>query len=125
MDKKDLDKLYRKYEPVLKKTGDQLSKAMKAAEKDVAKMYKIAQTHVEIQMKNLQKEKLYHSIGKEVAAGIMKGTIDIPGMEKYKKELNKLDSEGERMKKSLAKGGKAAVKKKATPKKKTASKKKA
>jgi hypothetical protein len=124
MDKKDLDKLYKKYEPVLKKTGDQLSKAMKAAEKDVAKMYKIAQTHVEIQMGNLQKEKLYHSIGKDVAAGIMKGTIDIPGMEKYKKELNKLNLENEKRKKSLEKKSKEALKKTA-PKKKAAAKKKA
>ena len=93
MKKSDLNKLYKKYEPALKKTGVQLSKAIKAAEEDVVKMYKVAQNHVEVQMKNLKKEKIYYDIGKAVAKKILKGDIDFAGADKYKKDLEKIDAE--------------------------------
>jgi hypothetical protein len=119
MKKNDLDKLFKKYQPVVEKTGKQLAKAMKVAEKDISKMYKVAQTHVEIQMKNLQKEKLYHDLGKDVAGKLIKGEISIAGLEKYKKQLTKLSSEGEKMKRKLSRIGKEAPgKKKKTAKKK-------
>lgn len=102
MKKNDFDKMVKKYQPVVKKTGEQLSKALKAAEEDVAKMYKIAQVHVELQMKNLQKEKLYHEIGKYVAEKLIKGNLDEAGLEKYKKKILKLNSEGSKVKKKLS-----------------------
>ncbi len=111
--KKEIDKLLKKYEPTLKKTGEQLSRAMKTAEKDIAKMYKLAQIHVEMQMKNIEKEKLYYDIGKAVSARIEKDELDIPGLEKYKKRLGKIRSEGEKMRKALSKAGKSGKKKSA------------
>ena len=85
--KTDLNKILKKYEPVMKKTGSQLAKALKAAEEDVAKMYRIAQMHVDIQMKHLKKEKIYHDLGKSVAPRIMKGELDDAGLSKFKKQL--------------------------------------
>ena len=117
MKKTDFNKLVKKYQPVAKKTGDQLAKAFKVAEKDISKMYKVAQTHVELQMKHLQKEKLYHEIGKYVAGEIIKERIDAPGLEKYKKRLIKIESEDKKIQQTLARISKFR-------KKKTSSKKK-
>ncbi len=117
MKKIDFDQMVKKYQPVVKKTGEQLAKVVKTAEKDIVKMYKIAQGHMEIQMKNLQKEKLYHELGKYVAGKLDKGELDISSLEKYKKRLTKIDSEGEKIKKKLSHIGKAAKKKKGAKKK--------
>ena len=106
----DVDKLLKKYQPVVKKTGAQLSKAVKAAEEDVVRMYKMAQAHVDIQMKHLQKERVYHEIGKYVAGRIAKGDIDMPGLEKFQKKLEKIDSEEQKTKKRLSRFGKAEKK---------------
>lgn len=102
MQRSDIDKIVKKYQPAVKKTGEQLNKAVKAAEEDIARMYRIAQAHVEIQMTNLQKEKLYHDIGKEVALKFIKGEIDIPALEKYRKKLETLDSVTEKKKKTIS-----------------------
>lgn len=103
MDRKnDFNEIVKKYQPVMKKTGEQLAKAIKNAEEDISKMYKIAQAHVEIQMKNLQKEKIYHELGKYIAQKIMDDNLDIPGIEKYKKQLSKLTSESNKKKKVLS-----------------------
>ena len=99
--KKNMDNLVTKYEPVLRKTGDQLAKAVKVAEKDLSKMYQKVQTHIEIQMKNLKKEKLYYDIGKYVADRLEKGELDAKALDKFKKELEKIDNEGKKMKKKL------------------------
>ncbi|MFH1837010.1 MAG: hypothetical protein ABH862_02690 [Candidatus Omnitrophota bacterium] len=115
MEKKDIDKMVKKYQPMVKRTGEQLAKALKAAEKDVAKMYKIAQVHVELQMKNLQKEKLYHEIGKFVAERLVKGDLDLLALDKYKKSILEIDSEKEKVKNKLTdaeKKGKKGAKKK-------------
>lgn len=112
----DFNEIVKRYQPVVKKTGEQLAKAMKNAEEDIAKMYKIAQTHVEIQMKNLQKEKLYHDLGKYVAQRVLDDNLDIPGLEKYKKSLTKLTSESERKKKTLSRVNKIRKRKKAAKK---------
>ena len=108
--KPDMDKLLKKYQPVVKKTGDQLSKAVKAAEEDVVRMYRMAQAHVDIQMKHLQKEKIYHEIGKYVAGRMAKGDIGIPGLEKFQKKLEKIDSEEDKTKKRLSHFGKKSKK---------------
>ncbi len=103
MDKMDMNDLIKKYEPVVKKTGEQLAKAVKNAEDDIVKMYKVAQTHVELQMKNLQREKLYYDLGKYVAQRLADNTLDVAGLEKFKSELLKIASEGDRIKKKLSK----------------------
>jgi len=100
--KNNFDELMKKYQPVMKKTGDQLAKAVKVAEKDIAKMYKLAQTHVTLQMKHLKTEKLYHEIGKYAAGKILAGTLDAADMEKYKKRLEKFKQEDEKIKKKIA-----------------------
>jgi hypothetical protein len=115
MKKNDFDKLVKKYEPVIKKTRTQLAKAVKSAEEDISKMYKIAGTHVEIQMKNLQKEKLYYELGKYVAERLEKGGVNISGLEKYKKRLDTLNTEGAKMHRKLSRIG---TKAKNAPKKK-------
>ncbi|MFQ5953380.1 MAG: hypothetical protein ACE5JK_08300 [Candidatus Omnitrophota bacterium] len=117
MKKNNLNRLFKKYEPVMKKTGAQVTKAMKVAEEDISKMYKIAQTHVEIQMKNLQKEKLYYELGKHVAGKLMKGDVDIAGLEKYKKSLTRLNAEGTKMQRKLSRIGSTGKKKKTSKKK--------
>jgi hypothetical protein len=117
--KNDLSALVKQYEPVVKKAGEQISKAMKAAEKDIARMYRVAETHVEIQMKNLQKEKLYYDIGKEVSSKIMKGSVlSEADIEKFKKKINKIDAESAKKKRQLSKAGKAGKSKSRTIKKK-------
>jgi len=117
MKKTDFNKMMKKYQPVAKKAGDQLTKAMKSAEEDISKMYRIAQAHVEIQMKNLQKEKLYHEIGKYVAGKLMKEDLNVSGLERFKKRLVQIDSEGEKMKKKLSRISKVRRRKKAADKK--------
>ncbi|MFH1847261.1 MAG: hypothetical protein ABH869_06890 [Candidatus Omnitrophota bacterium] len=111
MKKSDMDKFYKKYEPAVKKTGAQLAKVLKTAESDISKMYKIAHTHVELQMKNLQKEKLYHELGKYVAESLMKGDFTVDSLDKYKKKLTSLNSAGDKMKKKLSRISKARKKK--------------
>ena len=111
MKKDDLSKLYKKYEPALKKTGVQLSKVIKTAEEDVVKMYKVAQNHIEIQMKNIRKEKIYYDLGKVVAKKLLKGEIDFSGSDKYKKDLEKLDEENSKIQKKIKAIGKKATKK--------------
>ena len=117
MKKTDFNGIMKKCQPLVQKTGEKLAEAVKAAEKDVAKMYKIAQTHVEIQMKNIQKEKIYHEIGKCVAGQLMADKISVPGLEKYKKKLAKINAENEKNKKALSRPMKTGGKKKNRAKK--------
>ncbi len=109
--KVDFNKLLKQYEPAMKKAGEQLSKAVRSAEKDIAKMYRLAETHVEIQMGNLKKEKLYYEIGKDVASRIDKGGLTEVDLDKYRKRLGKIESEVSKKRKSLSKAGKTAKKK--------------
>ena len=110
--KNELDKLIKKYQPAVKKTGEQLTKAVKIAEEDIAKMYKVAQTHVEIQMTNLKKERLYHEIGKLVARKLVKGELSDSGLAKYKTKLDKLEAESEKKKTLLSRATKSSKKRK-------------
>jgi len=112
--KKELDKLVTKCRPAIQKTGVQLSRALKTAEEDIAKMYKVAQMHVEVQMKNLEKEKLYYDIGKEVASKLAKGEMEGAGLDKYRGRLEKIAASSDRIKKKLSRAGKAAKGKKAS-----------
>ncbi|MBU0682983.1 MAG: hypothetical protein ABIH85_04650 [Candidatus Omnitrophota bacterium] len=118
MKKTDVHKLIKKYKPVIKKTGKQLAEVAKTAEEDISKIYKIAHTYVEMQMKNLQKEKLFHEIGKDVAQRMLSGKINVPELEKYKPRLILIDSAGSKMKKKLTRIGKMNKSKKASKKNK-------
>ena len=109
---KIVKKYQKRYQPAMKKTGEQLAKAMKTAEKDIAKMYKVAQTHIELQLKHLQKEKLYHEIGKYVSQQLKNESSTAPGLEKFKKQLDKIDSDDARIKKKLSRMSKTRKKKK-------------
>ncbi|MDD5634282.1 MAG: hypothetical protein PHW46_03300 [Candidatus Omnitrophica bacterium] len=100
-DKTDFEKLVEKYQPIVKKTGERLAETIKAAEKDVERMYKIAHSHIEIQMKNLEKEKLYHEMGKYVARRLFEGGLDVQELEKFKIRLAEIDVENEKIKKKL------------------------
>ncbi|MFH1797756.1 MAG: hypothetical protein ABH844_00185 [Candidatus Omnitrophota bacterium] len=111
MKKTEMDSFMKKYQPIVKKTGEQLAKVAKTAEEDISKLYRIAQTHIEIQMKNLQKEKLYHEIGKYVAEQLKKEDFDISILQKYKARLEKIDSEGAKMRKKISRIAKAGKKK--------------
>jgi len=117
MEKSEVNKLLKKYKPVMQKTGKQMSKIAKSAEEDISKVYKIAHTYVEMQMKNIQKEKLYHEIGKFVAGKLLSGKLDIPELEKYKRRLTAINLQGSKMKKKLSRISKTG-KTKASPKKK-------
>jgi len=111
MKKEDFSTIMKKYEPVVKKTGEQLSKVVKAAEEDISKMYRIAQNHVEIQMKNLQEEKLYHELGKFVAKKILAGDDNFKDLEKYKTRLDKIESGRKKIKNKLTRISSLRVKK--------------
>lgn len=125
--KKDFGNLVSKYRPVMEKTGQHLSKAVKSAEEDIARMYKVAQNQMEIQWNNLQKEKIYHRVGKELAPKILDGTIDIKGLDKFKSELAKIERQNKKVSRRLKKisGSKktsSSGKKSSSSKKKTAKK---
>lgn len=111
---KDVKGLAKRYEPVAKQTGKQLQKAMNAAGKDLEKMYKIAHGHFDVQLKHVQKEKVYHELGKYVAERLKSGKLKVTDLEKFKKKIDGLDAEeGKIMKKisSINAGGKETGKK--------------
>jgi glutamyl/glutaminyl-tRNA synthetase len=141
--KKEIESFMERYQPVIRKTGDQFAKAVKTAEEDLSKLYKKTQLQLDIQMKNFQKEKLYYDIGKILAEKIISGEIEHPDFKKFRKQLKKIESENKKTKKKIKaidkigkaksdtsrKGGKKkTVRKKATgksAKKKTAKKRSA
>ncbi|MFH1878801.1 MAG: hypothetical protein ABH883_08350 [Candidatus Omnitrophota bacterium] len=116
-EKGDLNKLFEKYQPMIKKTGEQLSKALKIAEDDISKVYRSAQVHVEIQKKKIEREWLYHEIGKFVGEKLMNGTLVPEDLEKFRKRMLKINSDGEKMKKKLVQSGKGSKPSKKTVKK--------
>ena len=122
--KNDMNKVIDKYRPMLKKFGDEVGVAAKKGEENVVKMSKMLKIQIDMMGVSLQKEKLYHDLGKEVAEKIVKGEIDIPGLAKYKNMLKKFKSDGMKMKKDLTKVSRAKAKKTVAPKKKVAAKKK-
>ena len=109
--KEDMGNIIKKYQPSVRKTGKQLAKAVKAAEEDIARMYRVAQAQVEIQMTNLQKEKLYHAIGKEAAGMMLKGELEIPVFDKYIKKLKTLDTTTQEKKNAIIAIGRSKRKK--------------
>jgi uncharacterized Fe-S cluster-containing radical SAM superfamily enzyme len=123
---KEMDKLVKKYQPAVKRTGEQLSKALKVAEEDISKMYKISQLHIEAQMKNVEREKLFHDLGKDVAPRLLNGELEGMGLEKHRKHLEKIYARGEKLKKAIVRAGrKKKSGKNASGRKKTAASKRA
>lgn len=126
--KNDVNKVLEKYRPMLKKFGDEVSVAAKKGEENVVKMSKMLKIQLDMMGVSLQKEKLYHDLGKEVAQKLIKGEIDIPGLSRYKDMLKKFNADNMKMKKDLtkvsrSKGKRPAPAKKTAAKKKTAKKK--
>ena len=101
---------------MLKKFGDEVGDAAKKGEEGVVKMSKLLKLQIDVMGLTVQKEKLYHELGKEVAEKLMKGQTEITGLEKYKKRLDKIMVQGEKAKKTISKVKKSPAKKKATKK---------
>ncbi len=114
--KNDLNKAVEKYGPMLKKFGEEIGEAAKKGEEGVIKMSKLLKIQFDIMGLALQKEKLYYEIGKEVAGKLLTEEMDLSSLDKYKKRLSKVNSEGTKMKKTLSRAGE--VRKKKTAKKK-------
>ena len=110
--KKDMDNIVKKYRPGVKKAGEQLAKAVREAEDEMARMYRMAYAQVEIQMTNLQKEKLYHVIGKEVSGMMLRGELEIPVFDKYIEKLKALDTATQKKKNAIIAIGRTKKKKK-------------
>ena len=70
--KSDMNKVIEKYRPMLKKFGDEVGVAAKKGEENVVKMSKMLKIQLDMLGVSLQKEKLYHDLGKEVAEKNMK-----------------------------------------------------
>jgi hypothetical protein len=113
----DMDKLKEKYGPTLKKFSGDMGVMAKKGEENFVKMSKILKIQLDIIGGTLQREKLFYDIGKNVAAGILKGKIDVSDLEKkYKKRLEKLQSEDTKKKEAI-KRVKTTKEKKQTAKK--------
>jgi hypothetical protein len=115
--KEDMDKMAKKYQPAVKEAGKQLTKAVKEAEEEMARVYKTVQAQIEIQMTKVQKEKLYHTIGKEAADMMLKGELEIPVFDKYIEKLKALDVTTKKKKLSIAAISRSKRKKSSTSKK--------
>ncbi len=116
--KTEMNKMLDKYGPMLKKLGDDLGDVAKKGEEGVIKISKVLKIQMDMLGVSLQREKLYYEIGKEVAAKMLEGDEDLSSLNKYKKKLSKIQSEGEKKKKTLSRVVKPA--KKGTQKKKIA-----
>ena len=99
--KGEIDNIVKKYHPAVKKAGVQLTKALREAEDELARIYKTAHAQVEIQMTKLQKEKLYHSIGKEVAGMILSGELELPAFDKYMEQLKSFEDTTQKKKNAI------------------------
>ena len=112
MAKKDMEKIMDKYRPMLKKFGNEVGEAAKKGEESVVTMSKVLRMQLDMLGISLQREKLYYEIGKDVAARIMKGSLEIEGFEKYKSRLAKMQSDNEKKKKAISKVRSSGKKKK-------------
>jgi len=108
--KQDIDKVMEKYKPVLKKFGEDVGKAAKKGEENVVVMSKLMKIQLDLASMSLQREKLYYDIGKEVADKLMKGTLNIEGLEKYKTKLSKIKTDGDKKRKAISRVKKRAPK---------------
>jgi len=122
--KHDESKILDKYGPMLKKFGSEIGDAAKRGEESLVTMSKLLKIQFDMLGVTLQKEKLYHEIGKEVAEKIIKGTLKMDDLEKYKKPLAAIQAESENKKKAMSKVKSAGKKKPKEAKRKVKNKKK-
>ncbi len=101
--KADMNKVIEKYKPMLKKFGSEVGVAAKKGEENVVMMSKLLKIQLDVLGITLQREKLYHDIGREVAKKLLKGTFEIEGFDKYKKQLEKMQADGEKKKQAISK----------------------
>lgn len=99
----DVSKMLEKYRPALEKLGSEVGKKAKKGEESLVTMSKLLKIQFDILGVTLQREKLYYDIGKDVADKLAKGAAEITGLEKYKKQLAKLQAEDTKKKKAMSK----------------------
>ena len=114
--RKEINKIVEKYRPVLKKFGDEVSQVAKKGEESVVAMSKMLKIQLDMLGLSLQKEKLYHEMGKEVAMKLMSDSFDAADLEKYKRELTRIHAASEKKKKAMSKVKDASGKAKAAKK---------
>jgi hypothetical protein len=114
--KEDLDHIVKKYQPAVKTAGEQMTKAIREAEDEIARMYKVAHAQVEIQMTNIKKEKLYHAIGKEAAGMMLRGELEIPAFSKHLESLRAMDKTFHKKKNAIIAVGRTKRRKKSSEK---------
>ncbi len=108
-DKNDLNSMMDKYKPMLKKFGDEMGQAARKGEANVVKMSKVLKLQLDMLGIAVQKERLFYEIGKDVAAMLSEGDVDIARLDKYKKALEKMHREDDKRKRALTRvsaGGK-------------------
>ncbi|MDD3088484.1 MAG: hypothetical protein PHT95_00865 [Candidatus Omnitrophica bacterium] len=101
MDTKDLGKMMEKYRPVLDKLGKDMGAAAKKGEENIVKISKSLKIQLDMLGLALQKERLYYEIGKEVAKMLIEGEVQVPGLDKYKKSLEKMRREDEKRQRAM------------------------
>ena len=92
-----------KYNPMLKKIGEEAAKLAKKSEEGVKSISQMAKIQMDILASQIQKEKIYYDIGKEVAEKIMGKGLDVASLDKYKKRLSALEKQAEKKKKEIGK----------------------
>ncbi|GEM_PF-706952 len=117
--KHDESKILEKYGPMLKKFGSEVGEAAKRGEESLVTMSKLLKIQFDMLGVSLQKEKLYYEIGKEVAEKMIKGTLKIEDLAKYKKPLAEIQAAREKKKKAMSKVKSAGKKKPKKAKKKS------
>ena len=108
-DKNDLGRMMDKYKPMLKKFGNEMGEAARKGEANVSKMSKVLKLQLDMLGIAVQKERLFYEIGKDVAAMLAEGEVDVSRLDKYKKALQKMRREDDKRKRALTRvsaGGK-------------------
>ncbi len=99
--KRDLGGMMDKYKPMLKKFGDEMGEAARKGEANVVKMSKVLKLQLDMLGIAVQKERLFYEIGKDVAAMLIEGEVDVARLDKYKKSLEKMSREDDKRKRAL------------------------
>lgn len=109
VDKNDFGRMMDKYKPMLKKFGDDMGVAARKGEANVTKMSKVLKLQLDMLGIAVQKERLFYEIGKDVAAMLAEGEVNVARLDKYKKALEKMSREDDKRKRALTRvsaGGK-------------------
>ena len=101
VNKSDLGRMMDKYRPMLKKFGDEMGEAARKGEANVTKMSKVLKLQLDMLGIAVQKERLFYEIGKDVAAMLAEGEVEVSRLDKYKKALEKMRREDDKRKRAL------------------------